>query len=295
MGFGYGESIAAGYRSLALLRRGRDYETYDAWSTARQARCVVKVLRPDKQESTSSRDRLLREGQLLVTLTHPHIVRGYEVQATPRPALALETLGGATLGHLLGGENRLSVVSVAHLGQQIASALLYLHGHGYLHLDLKPDNIIIEGSRARLIDLSLVQHPGPVAQGLGTGAYLSPEQGRGTEASAASDVWGLGLTMYEAVTGTNPYESRRVGSGSAQRTPSAGRRSASRHCSTCGESMNFRQTSERAPSVRRGRRMPRALSEIIDGALDLVPGNRPSVSDIRRRMVEITGGDEPPW
>jgi serine/threonine protein kinase len=291
-----------------VVNRGREFEIYDAWSAARQARCVVKVLRSGGAERDAWRSRLMLEGRLLSSLDHPHLVRGYEVYLKPRPAVVLETLGGSTVGHVVGRGTRLPAGLVAHLGQQVASALHYLHGHGYLHLDVKPGNVIVDGGRARLIDLSLAQPPGPVAKGLGTRAYLSPEQGSGGVAAAAADVWGLGLLLYEAAAGLNPYRASRgtraaadVRSGSnpdsgGDRAASSGASSGADSCSTCGQAMSFRQVTERAPALRTVRpRLPRALTGVVDAALELDAADRPTMPELRRVMVEVTGGDEPTW
>ena len=93
----------------------------------------------------ASRRRLVREGELLLELAHPHIVRAYELRRrAPHPVLVLETLGGETLEHMIqSAPRRLAIADVAHLGLQLCSAIGYLHGHGYLHLDLKPSNVIV--------------------------------------------------------------------------------------------------------------------------------------------------------
>ena len=96
-----GAIIAPGYRVVGFLRRGRDLDVYDLWSESRNCRCVGKTVRPDRLEKRDARARLLREGKLLLRLTHPHIVRAYEVQTTPAPLVILETLPGETLSHLL--------------------------------------------------------------------------------------------------------------------------------------------------------------------------------------------------
>jgi serine/threonine protein kinase len=201
-----GDPIAPGYEAIALLRRGNDLDVYDAWSEERRARCVIKALRPDRLHKRRARAALMREGELLARLTHPHIVRAYETLRVPVPAIVLETLPGATLAYLIDTAEDVEAQHVAHLGLQLGSALAYLHRHGYLHLDLKPSNVIAEAGRAKLIDLSVARPPGPVDPGLGTWHYLPPEQARGDEVGPAADVWGLGAVMFEAIAGEAPFD-----------------------------------------------------------------------------------------
>ena len=151
------------------------------------------------------RRALLREGLLLRRLSHPHVVRGYEVHDGPRPAVVMETLAGETLDHLLDGPP-LRAAELAHLGSHLASALRYLHGEGILHLDLKPSNVVAERGRAKLIDLSHARAPGRMRAGNGTWCYMAPEQARGGEVGAAADVWGLGIVLWCAATGESPLE-----------------------------------------------------------------------------------------
>jgi len=92
-----GALLAPGYRVVGFLRRGRDLDVYDLWSEERTCRCVGKTIRPDRMTKNTSRPRLLREGKLLLKLTHPHIVRAYEVQTSPVPLVVEETLPGETL------------------------------------------------------------------------------------------------------------------------------------------------------------------------------------------------------
>lgn len=196
-----GEHVLPGYRVVALLSHGRRIDTYDVFSEERDCRCVVKILRPDRRHEQRVREAVLLEGRLLTELTHPHLVRGYEVHTSPAPAVVLETLTGATLAaHIDDGP--LELDDAAQLGLHLVSALSYLHHHGWLHLDLKPANIVVESGRATLIDLSLVGRPGTGRPGAGTRGYLAPEQAVGQDLCPATDVWGLGVTLLEALTGT---------------------------------------------------------------------------------------------
>ncbi|WP_210503096.1 serine/threonine-protein kinase [Nocardioides xinjiangensis] len=195
--------LPAGYRPLALLADGRRLETWDAWDEARGTRCVVKLLRADRRHDPRVRQAVLLEGHLATTLAHPHLVRGYDVLDDP-PAVVLQTLRGATLSALV-EEEPLGLSDVAQLGCQLASVLGYLHRHDWLHLDLKPDNVVVDHGLAVLIDLSLAGRPGRGRPGAGTRGYLAPEQATGRGLSPATDVWGLGMTLIDALARTAPY------------------------------------------------------------------------------------------
>jgi eukaryotic-like serine/threonine-protein kinase len=258
-----GETLVSGYEVISHLARGRALDVYDAWSLERDSRCVAKVVRPDRREPRVRR-RLVREGELLLEMAHPHLVRAYELRRRPRTVLILETLGGETVEHMIhSAPRRLAVADVAHLGVQICSAIGYLHGRGYLHLDLKPSNVTVEAGRARVLDLSLARRPGPVRPGVGSPPYLAPEQARGESVGAATDVWGIGATLYEAATGLWPF-------------PDATHR-------------NFPQADRRATSVAESRRAPRAFTETVDSCLAPDPADRPLVSELAGALDAVVG------
>jgi eukaryotic-like serine/threonine-protein kinase len=205
--FTTGEMVAPGYEAIEHLRRGRNLDVYDVWSEERGCRCIIKALRPDRLGREGPTRRLLEEGRLLRDLTHPHIVRGYEVIETPVPLFVMETLSGETVGHMIDVRDaQLSAAELAHLGIHLGSAVRYLHAHGWLHLDLKPSNVISECGRAKLIDLSVARPPGPAPAGIGTLYYMAPEQARGGELGPAADVWGIGAVLFEAATGEPAFD-----------------------------------------------------------------------------------------
>lgn len=205
--FGAGRVIVPGVTVTRHLNRSNALDVYEAWDARRACAVVVKTVRPDRLRDARTRADLLTEGERLVRLCHPGIVRGYEVVDGARPAIVLETVTGETLGHLFDRlDRRLSAVEVAHLGLHLAGALHYLHGEGLLHLDLKPSNAVAEAGRAKLLDLSVAGPPGPHAAARGTWANMAPEQARGGEVTAAADVFGLGTILYEAAAGEPPFE-----------------------------------------------------------------------------------------
>ncbi|MFD7840210.1 serine/threonine-protein kinase [Streptomyces sp. NPDC059761] len=262
-----GTRPAPGYEVLAHLARTSWLDLYDAWSEERDCRCVVKVLRPDRRDDARLAERLVREGRWLQRFTHPHLVRAYETFASPEPLVVLETLTGETLAHLIDRlPRRAAADDVAVLGVQLCSALHYLHGQGLLHLDLKPANVVVESARAKVLDLSVAHAPGIAPAGVGTFGYMSPEQARGGALSAAADVWGIGVTLYELATGDVPFDIGDTVDGSTATDSAA----ADWHP----------QLEEPAPPVCARRRLPPALAAAIDGCLCPDPADRPSVSEL---------------
>jgi eukaryotic-like serine/threonine-protein kinase len=257
-----GSRIAPGYEVVEHLARSRSLDVYDAWSERRRCRCVVKTLRPDRRGDASARRALIREGRLLGRLCHPSIVRGYETLREPQPLVAMETLGGETVAHLI-ERRRLTAVELAFLGLQLSSAVSHLHAAGVLHLDLKPSNLIADNGRAKLIDLSVARAPGRTKAGVGTWCYMAPEQARGGDVGHAADVWGVGIVLYAAATGDTPF---------------------------AGGDEEHPQLHARAPALRSERlRLPRTLATAIDACLDPEPAARPSLDELRATLEPVAG------
>jgi eukaryotic-like serine/threonine-protein kinase len=200
-----GEELAPGYEVAFHVARSRVLDVYDVWSEERASHCVAKALRPDRLDVTRSRRRLYREGRILLAMTHPHIVRAYEMIAGPRPVLILEPLTGGSLDEALDEDGPLAPQVVAELGAQLCSALHYVHGRGLVHTDLKPGNVMGDRGYAKLLDFSVARAPGRGHAGRGTEGYMAPEQARGGLVGAAADVWGIGAVLYAALTGQAPF------------------------------------------------------------------------------------------
>jgi serine/threonine protein kinase len=257
-----GAQIAPGYDVIAHLSRGRALDTYDAWSEERDCRCVIKAVRPDRLAEERPRRRLRREGRLACELNHPHLVRGYELIVRPQPLAVLETLDGETLEHMLRDRSRrLPLVDIAYLGMHLCSAMHYLHRRGYVHLDLKPSNVISDCGLAKVIDLSLARRPGRGQRGAGTIPYMAPEQARGGRVDGATDVWGIGAVLYEAACARSPFEGL--------------------------NGTRFPQLEHRPAPISTLRRLPAAFSAAIDSCLQQAPGDRPGVDELNRALQEF--------
>jgi serine/threonine protein kinase len=251
------EELAPGYTVIEHVSRNQALDVYDVWDARRYCRCVAKTLRPDRLAADDrALARLRIEGELLARFTHPHLVRAYQTLEEPQTIVILETLSGETLAcHIEERGRRLPAAEVAMLGLHVGSAMRYMHGEGYVHLDLKPSNVVIDMGFAKVLDLSLARPPGRVRPGVGTRHYLAPEQARGGEVSAAADVWGVGVVLWEAAAGTPAFEEE----------PALGR---------------YPQAVRRAAPVRSVRRLPAGLAATIDACLEPVPGDRPALDDV---------------
>lgn len=265
------------FERIALLSKAASYMVWDAWDHERFARVILKEPLPEKRERPTTRERLMREGKLLRSLSHPHVVPAHELLTEPHPMLVMESLGGATLSHMIETGPPLDDHEIAFLGLQLISALSYLHRQGYLHLDLKPSNVISEAGRARLIDLGLATPPGPIEAELGTWSYMSPEQARGDRIDAAADVWGLGATLFDCATGFPPFNDPELDDEAEY--PQLHRRARAAGSASQG----YRAASEH--------RLSADLAALIDSLLEPEPAQRPQLAAIAEALEKIADMD----
>ncbi len=171
---------------------------------------AVKVFHSDLAPTT--RERLRREVRLGRTLHHPNLVRLFElIEADGRLAVVMEWVPGGSVGARLDA-GPLPVDEVVRIADETLAALEYLHAHGVVHRDVKPSNLLLdEAGRVRLADLGLAR-PLEDASDLtktnttvGTPAFMSPEQIRGETPRPATDLYGLGITLFQLLTGGLPF------------------------------------------------------------------------------------------
>ena len=206
-----GAEIAAGRSVLKLLGGGHVYEAYLVWDDRLFSIMVAKVLRPGETEDERSLRGLRREAEAFERLAHPVLLRGFGASLEgPYPHVLLEHLEGPTLSRLIRRGGPLALEQALPLLLHVASALHYMASEDMVHLDVKPDNIVM-GIPPRLIDFSLVrsvERARRIERPIGTNAYMPPEQCAPHEAGAigpASDVWGLGATAFHALSGDRPF------------------------------------------------------------------------------------------
>lgn len=207
-----GDEIVPGRYALKRLGGGSAYEAYLAWDDRMAFLVVAKLLRPHLVENERSLKALAREADALDRLQHPVIVRGFgSVLDGPRPHVLMEHLEGPHLARLLRRHGALPLEQLIPLAVNLCSAAHYLSQEGIVHLDIKPRNIVI-GIPPKLIDLSVARTIDSAARlsgTVGTDLYMSPEQclpNKEYKIGPASDVWGIGATLYHAASGKRAWE-----------------------------------------------------------------------------------------
>jgi Tol biopolymer transport system component/predicted Ser/Thr protein kinase len=220
-----GETIGK-YRVDDFIGAGGMGEIWLATDTGLNRLVALKVLPPQLVSQPDRRARLVREARLVAALAHPHIATIYEIlEEQDRLMLVMEYVKGENLRDLA-RHGPVSVKRVLEIGEQMAGALGAAHQRGIVHRDIKPDNIIVNDEGvAKLLDFGLARFREEVAQmeevsmiptvpgirsepgtPLGTLNYMSPEQAAGRPVGAESDIFSLGVTLYEMATGQRAFQ-----------------------------------------------------------------------------------------
>ncbi|WP_437961531.1 serine/threonine-protein kinase [Sorangium sp. So ce119] len=259
------------YLVRRLVGEGGMGKVYEGEERLSRRRVALKVLRPELARSEQGRRLFLNEMQILAHLEHPNIVRSLaSIEASGELVMVLEYLDGQTLRAVLGAAGRLPWPDAVRIATSVASALAAAHGQEppVIHRDLKPENIMVlnDGS-VKVMDFGIAKVVEAMnqtnTQSVGTLQYMSPEQIDARSIDHRSDLYCLGLILYEALSGRPPFQS-----------------------ASPRELLNLQCTAEPPPlddDVRRG--LPRGVEQLLFQLLEKAPEDRPYLAqDIVDRL-----------
>jgi serine/threonine-protein kinase len=210
-GFTPGTVLAGRYRIIGLLGRGGMGEVYRADDLTLGQAVALKFLPEGLTGDSVRRERFYAEVRIARQVSHPNICRVYDIgEIAGRHFLTMEYIDGEDLASLLTRIGRLPGDKAIDVARQLSAGLAAAHDRGVLHRDLKPANVMLDGrGRVRITDFGIAVAAGEdvaVGEASGTPAYMAPEQFAGRGASVRSDIYALGLVLYEVYTGRRACE-----------------------------------------------------------------------------------------
>jgi serine/threonine-protein kinase len=261
-----------GYELVSPLGGGPMTVVHAARDLATDAPCAVKTVRPEWEDQDTAVKLLQREARAGLAVRHPQLVPLLAAHVTRAPCfLVLPLLTGESLRRRLRRDYRLGIPEAVWAARQAAQALAALHGAGFLHGDVKPDNLFLTDGTVRLLDLGFAHRPGENASFLragyvlGTPSYLAPELCRqGATEDLRSDVFSLGVTLFELLTGRLPYPAGSV-------------------------SQTVRRHRDDPPSDVRDHvpEVPAALAALIAHLLEPLPEDRPRGAAVVQQLIRF--------
>src|SRR5688572_18871272 len=217
------------YKIVSKIGSGGMGEVYLAGDTLLERRVAIKFLHEELSRDADKLNRFIQEAKAASALNHPNILTVYEIGvADGINYIATELIDGKTLRSRLNSREQMPLNEILKIGVQVAEALSAAHQAGIIHRDIKPENIMLRtDGYAKVLDFGLAKltetktqsgsedatraqvntTPGMV---MGTVAYMSPEQARGNPTDARTDIWSLGIVLYEMLAGTMPFSGETV-------------------------------------------------------------------------------------
>jgi len=200
------------YRVTAKLGEGGMGEVYLATDTNLDRPVAIKFLSSDRSSDPGARQRFIHEAKAQAMLSHPNIATFLDVgEAEGRAFLVMEYVDGHSLP-VVAHEERLSLPEILDLVIQVAEGLQAAHEHGVVHRDIKPENILVTAKRhVKITDFGLARWKGATTltkdgTRMGTAYYMSPEQVEGKRADHRTDIFSLGVILYELICRRRPFE-----------------------------------------------------------------------------------------
>ena len=201
------------YAIRAQLGRGGMGVVYTAHDPRLKRQVAIKLLTPDSTRDETAKQRFLQEAQAASALDHPNICTLHEINETPdgQLYLVMAYYEGETLKDRI-ERGPLALDEAVDIATQVGQGLAEAHGAGIVHRDIKPANLLIaKGGAVKILDFGLAKLAGTegvtqTGTTVGTVAYMSPEQARGEEVDHRTDIWSLGVVLYEMLTGQQPFQ-----------------------------------------------------------------------------------------
>ena len=252
---------------MATVFRARD--------TTTGAEVAIKLPHPEVESDPTMFDRFRREEQIGVSIEHPGVMKVHANPDRSQVYLVMEWLEGQLLRKILNAEKKFSPERATRIALGICGALEHIHMHGVVHRDLKPENLMVDADdKVTLIDFGIAGSAGArrltfahFSQSMGTPDYISPEQVRGKRGDARSDIYALGVILYEMLTGEVPFSGA---------NPFA--------------VMNDRLLNQPVPPRERDSSISPQLQEIIYRALEREPKNR--YASAREMAADLSHQDQ---
>lgn len=213
-------TVVGRYKVTGYIGSGAMADVYETFDPEINRRAALKLLKKDRLVDKEYLNRFLTEAKAAGALTHPNIVTVYDVgKVDETPYIMMELLDGTTLADTLKDGERLPLKSLIEISMQIASSLDYAHKMGIVHRDIKPDNIIFnqQHNAIKIADFGIAhledsneQEKTLAGTVLGTPRYMSPEQAKGETIDGRSDLFSLGVILYELVTGHKAFSAESI-------------------------------------------------------------------------------------
>lgn len=204
------------YEIQEHIGEGGMAHVYRAFDPQINRSVALKILKDEHCQDEERKSRFIREGEAAGALTHPNIVTIYDVgDFEGAPYIMMELLDGKTLGELLQDGTTFALEDIMHIAMMLGEALDYAHHKGVVHRDMKPDNIVLSTDMQSVkvadfgiarVETSSEKESTQVGMMLGTPRYMSPEQASGTTVDGRSDLFAVGVILYEMITGKKAFD-----------------------------------------------------------------------------------------
>jgi serine/threonine protein kinase len=201
------------YRIENLVARSGMASIYRAVDTRDNKPVAIKIPHPEMEADVVLFDRFKREQEIGEKLDHPGVMKVFPNDGHTRIYMVMEWVDGHLLREELSGQRKLPVERAVRITARVCDALDYIHSQGVVHRDLKPENIMVGGDdKIKLIDFGIAGHEGSrrltfakLSNVMGTPDYISPEQVKGKRGDGRSDIYAMGVMLYEMLTGKVPF------------------------------------------------------------------------------------------